>query len=292
MLAGLLESLRAQTLSNVLTLAGVIVIDNDAAGSARELVTHIAPTFPWPLKYDIAPDRNISIARNRGVQIALAMGAEFIAFTDDDCVASSGWLRELVSAAIRFDGDIVWGKQVFVYEHHVAEWLTHARLHAQPKRDTGDSVITAESNNALVRSTCLVDNPFDPAFGLAGGGDSLLFLRARLAGARIIWAEDAVVYEATPASRATVAWLMRRAFREGNCGVFVYRAALPTHKWLPLRAVKTVGHFCYGVLLLASSVFRGRSAAVTGLRRIALAAGMCTGLFGYRFVEYRRVHGS
>jgi GT2 family glycosyltransferase len=83
-LAALLASLSAQTLRDF----EVVVVDD---GSVREaevpdavrLIRHAAPAGP-------------SAARNAGWRAA---SAPYVAFTDDDCVASPGWLEALVAAA-------------------------------------------------------------------------------------------------------------------------------------------------------------------------------------------------
>ena len=42
---------------------------------------------------------------------------------------------------------------------------------------------------------------------------------------------------------------------------------------------------------MISGAVRGRSVAVQGLRRVALGAGIITGLFGHKYLEYSQVHG-
>ena len=49
----------------------IVVVDNDAAGSARAVVEERRKLgLPCPLRYEIQPRQNISLARNRTVELA------------------------------------------------------------------------------------------------------------------------------------------------------------------------------------------------------------------------------
>ena len=77
--------------------AEVIVVDNDEAGSARAVIEAArAAGAPFPIHYDIQPQRNIALTRNRTVALATA---EWVAFVDDDERAPPAWLRQLADAA-------------------------------------------------------------------------------------------------------------------------------------------------------------------------------------------------
>jgi succinoglycan biosynthesis protein ExoM len=294
MLAALLESLRAiDTPPDVFRLRAVVVVDNDSEKTAAAVVDAFRTGYPCDLIYAVAPIRSIAHARNLGVRKALDAGADFVAFTDDDCVASEGWLAELVRVAGAHHGDVVWGRLRHDYEAGTPDWIMNGNFFGHPGRDTGTVVTTAESNNVIVRASLLraMREPFDPDFGVSGGSDSLLFMRLRHAGARIVWANEAVITEKVPLSRANTRWLLQRSFRTGNSGVFGHRAALPASRWVLQRTLKAFGHIAIGAATMISGAVRGRSVAVQGLRRVALGAGIITGLFGHKYLEYSQVHG-
>lgn len=290
MLRELLDGLAAMAIPEGV-VASLVIVDNDAAGSARAVVDSMRATHPLPLQYEIEPERNIALARNRGVSMALAAGADFVAFIDDDEVPDPQWLDQLVRTIRATGAGVATGPVIAHFPADVDAW---ARIHDPFTRHrhiaSGSEVPTAETANALVACPLLraLHPPFDPTFGPAGGSDSLFFLRARLAGARIVWADRAVVRETIPSRRASIRWLAQRAFRVGNCGVFVERNALPLRVWAPLRLAKTAAHFAAGLALLIAAPFGGGRTWFAALRRLGLTAGALSALFGYRYFEYGR----
>lgn len=290
MLAELLVSLQA-TVVPPATRLSVIVVDNDASGSARAVAEGARAALEWPLHYTVEPERNISLARNRGVALAIETGADYVAFIDDDETAAPNWLSALLQAVREHGADAATGPVVGRPVAGSPAWLGTSGLFTRDRRlPTGTAVPVAETANSIIATAVLsrVSGPFDAAYGITGGGDSEMFLRARLGGARIVWAAEAVVFETIPRSRARVRWLLQRAFRVGNGGVRVERDLLPLGQWLPMRVLKTAGHLATGLLLVLGGAIRGRAALTAGVCRISLAAGAAAGLAGFRYAEYAR----
>ena len=76
----------------------IVVVDNDAAGSARPVVAAMAQHSAVPLRYVAEPRPGISHARNSG--IANAQG-RYLAFLDDDEAADPGWLAAFLRSEER-----------------------------------------------------------------------------------------------------------------------------------------------------------------------------------------------
>jgi len=294
MLGALLESLAQQVFDSDASIEPcVVVVDNDAAGSARDVVEAARENLTWPLHSVVEPTRSISHARNRAVAVALAERAEWIAFIDDDEVASPGWLASLVRVQRAYAANVVGGPVISRYPPDTAAWMKDTDFLTRAANRTGDAIRTAETANVLVSARLLasLDGPFDPAFGRAGGGDSHLFLRARLAGARMVWSADAIVTETVPPSRARMSWLLQRAYRMGNCGGHVERAVLPRARWMPRRVLVAFARLALGTGMLVASPIRGRGAMARALWQLSLALGSISGVLGLRYVEYRGSHG-
>lgn len=290
LLEELLRSIAAMHVPDAVEIT-VIVVDNDSSESASTVIERAA--LVWPTLYELEPIRNISLARNRAVQRALAEGADFIAFIDDDETASPRWLAELLRVQAETAAEVVTGPVIGRPAADAPAWARHGGFFTRQRAvGSGTAVPGAETANALVARAVAQTFAFDPAFGLAGGGDSHFFLRARQAGARIVWAAGAIVEESVPPSRANLRWLLRRAFREGNCGAFVERGVLPLRAWMPRRLAVAVARCALGAAMLLIAPLRGRVATIRALRQLALALGSIAGTFGYRYAEYRSVHGA
>jgi succinoglycan biosynthesis protein ExoM len=292
-LAASLQSLSQLLLHEGSTELKVIIVDNDPNGSAREPVAAARPEFPWPLSYDIEPQRGISFARNRAVRLALAWEADWIAFLDDDETASPQWLRELLAIQQRYAADVVSGSVVPSYEPGVAEWVVNGRFFERPRHASGTLLECAITANCLISARLLADSaePFHPAFALGGGGDTHFFRQAHAKGASIVWADAAIVYERIPASRTTVRWLLQRAYRGGTSFALTERLLHRTPMWMLLRTCTGTLRGLQGLALLFPSLFLGKARVVGALRTACVGAGLVAGTLGLSYREYKVIHG-
>ena len=122
----LLEGLVGQKFSkNITPDIRIVIVDNDAEGSAKVICDDFTAKHDVNLEYDIEKQRGIPFARNHSVDIAMAIkDVDFIAIMDDDEVPAENWLDELMAAQKEFDADILTGP---VQPHFVDcsdEWLT------------------------------------------------------------------------------------------------------------------------------------------------------------------------
>lgn len=288
-LAGCLQSL-AQLEFECAAEVSIIVIDNDAKGSARGVVEEARQHCAWPLTYEIEPERGISHARNRSVRVALAQGAEFVAYIDDDETADSRWLADLMQVQQRYGVEVVSGPVVPNYDPDIPDWVIRGRFFERPRHATGTRLSSTRSGNCLISRVLLSgsEEPFDAAFALTGGSDSHFFRLAHQRGATIIWADAAVVYERVPTSRATVWWLLQRAYRGGASYAASERKV---RSRLPIRLFTGLGRLLLGALLLLPSFALGKAAVVQVLVRACVGAGLVSGTFGLVHREYLVVHG-
>ena len=75
----------------------LILVDNNSQDSSRHLAERFAEEHAGRLDMQVASESRPgpAAARNRGLKLA---GGEYLAFTDSDCVADPGWLRDVVAA--------------------------------------------------------------------------------------------------------------------------------------------------------------------------------------------------
>lgn len=271
----------------------IVVVDNDPRETAREIVDAARDRLPFPVVYAVEPNRGIPHARNCGVRAALREGAEFVAFIDDDEVASPDWIDELLDVQRRCAADVVSGPSLPRFAAGVEPWVVEGGFFTYPRYATGEAIPIAATNNALVAAHLFrgTAEPFDPAFGLSGMDDSHFFMRVRKEGAKLVWADEARVEEFIPASRARARWIVKRAFRIGNGYVFCVRALSPPHRWVIPRLAGALARIGYGTLVLPFAALRGRAPLVGALRTISNGVGSLVALAGKRYHEYTVIHG-
>ena len=286
-LQALLEGLR-----NLRVPAGyrteLVIVDNDPDGSGGLVVRRAGP-MPMPVTYEIERRPGISAGRNHAVRLARAADADLVAFLDDDEVPDPGWLEELLAVQRSSGAGVVTGPVLPRFTAPPPAWVRRGRFFERPRYPSGTPIHYARTSNVLIAADVFPtdDEPFAESFGLSGGEDTHFFLRARLAGHRIVWADEARVVESVPDQRMTTSWLVRREYRRGN----TLSLCLRDLRGSPLRYARRVAQGAFrivqGLALLAGALLGGRAAAVRGLQRIAFGLGLVTGLAGLRYDEYR-----
>jgi succinoglycan biosynthesis protein ExoM len=263
----------------------IVIVDNDELASAEEVCVTVSS--PWPIKYVVELKRGISYVRNRA--IAEAGSVNFIAFIDDDEVPSSHWLDELLWAQAEFSADVVSGPALPRYAPDVADWVKRGGFFERRVLSTGTTRRACASNNVLVGIHVFRRVPrFDDAFALSGAEDTHFFLRVSQAGHKIVWSQEAVVYEAVSAERGTAAWILRREYQTGNGWIFCEAGVDNRLRSRMLWFSKAWGHVAIGsasaILQLA---FLDLARIVRSLQRVSLGAGMLAALAGHRFLAYQ-----
>jgi succinoglycan biosynthesis protein ExoM len=289
LLARSLESVRKQKLSRFpQTEVCVCVVDNDAAGSARGVVERERRAMTWPLTYAIEPNRGISYARNRLIE--LSKGADFVAFLDDDEIAESDWLDALLAVQLGTGGDVILGAVSMAFQGNPPPYLRDAHEGRGGHPDGKEIGMDAfGAGNLLVRLSVLGDDcmPFDPAFALTGGEDVCFGYSLRSRGVKFYYAAGALVHEVVTQDRATLRWLLMRSYRIGCTRALIDRRMEP---WIGpwKRLFKGFGGILVGVVSFLPSAVRGRRGAVRCICRISKGVGSLAGLAGLRYYEYRR----
>jgi succinoglycan biosynthesis protein ExoM len=196
----------------------VVVVDNDAAGSARAVVEALrAQGAPFRIDYGLQPERNIARTRNRTV--ALAEG-DWLAFIDDDERAPTTWLESLMRVAASFSADGVLSPVEPRLPENAPAWIRRGRFYEYPRQPEGAIVPLnyMRFGNVLLRGSRVraESGPFDERYALSVGEDADLLVRLAHKGARIIWTDAAPVFEPVETARLTLRWLLRRAFAGGQ----------------------------------------------------------------------------
>ncbi len=250
------------------------------------------------LRYVAEPCPGLSQARNAG--IATAVG-DFIVFLDDDETPDGrGWLTALLDAAAQ--ADAAFGPVMPRYESeprrhavYVAKLYTRDLGAVAGADVTGHAHLLGSGNSCFRRASCFPPGgeAFKTRYNLTGGEDTELIRRLVVAGKRLAWAPQAMVFEYVPVDRMTLAALAARRFAQGQMRSAVHLAPeiwrphlVPF--WMGVGALQFAYHTTVG--LGARALGRGEAA---DLHRVQSWGGLGKVLWGNRFrrIRYGAVRG-
>jgi glycosyltransferase involved in cell wall biosynthesis len=211
LLAMLLDSLAGQTFLDPFE---VIVVDNDAAGSAAPTVEAAKERHPMlNIRYAIEPQKGISFARNTAASLSVG---DFLAWIDDDETAAKNWLMSLWMTCSISNSDGVFGPVIPVFARGSPSWTRRSGMFDRLRHRTGTKIDAREARtgNAFVKAKWFrAEMPFDPKFANTGGEDYDFFSRINARGARFEWCDEAEVFEAVPLERQRLIWILERQLR-------------------------------------------------------------------------------
>jgi succinoglycan biosynthesis protein ExoM len=208
------------------------VVDNRPDGRARAVCDQAQAWLPGPLYFAEVQERGISFARNRAISTAVAHGADFIAFIDDDDLPRPDWLARLVDRQRLTGADLVHGIWQVPDNLSIPRSLRGIKFLKAPDFDQINRwgcLIGAATCNVLISSKVMehlgqAGPIFRPEFALTGAGDTDFFIRVRAAGFSIAIARESIVFRDWTAERLTWRGVLRRAFRIGSTSMQLHRA--------------------------------------------------------------------
>jgi glycosyl transferase family 2 len=290
LLPALLDELVAQA-GTVVPPAEVVVVDNDPAASAAEVV---GAWVDRGVRHVHEPRQGISAARNRA--LAEAAAADVLVFIDDDELPCPGWLALLVGSWRTWGCAAVAGPVSARLRAPASAWVLGTGVFDRRREATGALLRGAGAGNLLldVRRVRELGLTFDERLGLTGGEDTLFTHQLVHRGGELRWCDEAEAVESVPADRLTREWVLRRCFRSagswsraevslaaGATGRLRTRAGIAAKAGVRLSLAA-------GALAVAAT---RRDAAARGSAVGTLAAycGLVVGALGFVPGEYARV---
>lgn len=277
----------------------IVIVENDPQPLVNDLVKDYASKSEYKITYRHEPDIGIPQARNHALNYALSAGAEFIGFIDDDECIPSDWLRGMKNAFEYYDCDVVQAPVDFIYEKNAPFWLTDTRKKDRP---SGQLMRTAATDNVAFHRRLIA--PFPEGLGLrfnsdmrfSGGSDTDFFFRATDAGAKIVWTNNAVVYETVMENRITAKWQLQRTYRKEANASLIYLKRKGTLKAVLKYGPKIFKRLFFSVCYLIAFIFArffNEKAAISYIikagRKAMSAYGACQGLLGIKPRVYQKI---
>ncbi|MFI4974385.1 MAG: glycosyltransferase family 2 protein [Caulobacterales bacterium] len=265
----------------------LVVVDNDQYPSARGVALSLTLEAPFPVIYLHEPRSGVAHARNAAVA---NVSGDFIAFLDDDEVASEGWLAALLATQGRYDADVVFGPVRARAPASAGAHRAYFRRFFSREGPASEGLIANHygCGDSLIRTSALPHprRPFCPSRNHIGGEDDKLFARMREAGARMAWSPEAWVWEDPAPSRLSLDYAIRRAFAYGQGPTTACAASSdPDHaaiaRWMAIGLAQAL---VFGALAAAKWLVRAPDRAFA-LDRAARGLGKCFwwGPFKIRF---------
>ncbi len=272
--------------------ASILVIDNDPAESAREVV--VAEYAGVTTRYVAEATPGIPAVRNRALDESPDI--DLLSFIDDDEVPLEGWISSLLLTWAEFDRPAaVMGRVVSLFDPDADPWVLESGLFRRPQRPTGTEIGVAATGNLLldlnqVRSAGV---RFDQRIGLGGGSDTLFSMGLKKTGARLVWCNESVAEDTVEPERQTRPWALKRSFSHGNVSILVQLRLEPRPaRRLLIRAKGILGGAARVVAGYARHLFGRVTRSVRndarGLRLAYRGAGMISASVGQTYSAYSR----
>lgn len=307
MMADLLEGLTMLDRPEGTRLQFILVENATATVLDQTVASFRAHLGPEDTLIHIAEPRlGIPSARNRVLDLALELGAEQLAFLDDDVRPDPRWLTELLGAVRHRSLDLAGGpirlrqpgKGVSVWRRMVWRGVDFRmrrveRLAAWREGNGTDERVTIITSNWMARLDFLRRNGirFDDSLGFSGGSDTRLHRQVLAAGGHNGWVSSAIAYETWPDARLQLRYLYQRG-RDQSIAYFrqKYPRMGPDAYATGLGQALLRGLIALCLLPLACL---GSGVAATGCARaLGTAVGRLAGVAGAKSEHYRHVSGN
>lgn len=269
---GALESLIRQQTNGEFRFE-IVVVDNGSTDDTRAVIEDTASRSPVPIRYVFEGREGVAPARNAGIRAATGT---WLAFFDDDQLASENWLSCLFRAAREKNGRCLGGAVHLDLPEEQLQKLSDSYRETILRERADDyapnTILSYQRNQypgtgnlLLARSVLDEIGVFDERLVL-GGEDHDLAIRIRQAGIEMWYVPGAVVHHRVFQKRLTPEFMCWDAIQGGAESAFFdhrYRGMTVT---LALCAARIVKSAFLTLPQLAFAKLTGNSAAALACR--------------------------
>lgn len=264
----------------------VIIIDNSPDFSASQ----ISFGSELPIRFVHEPRSGLSNARNRALDEARIESPSWVAFLDDDEIATEDWLENALTCLDTQKADVVAGAVQTIYPSGTRRWIIELGLLDHVRWRDGQVLKEAYTNNVIFRASVLNDPVlrFNEAFNFSGGEDTEFFRRVARRGYMIVWCEKALVLEETEALRMKPILVLLKHFQYGNTEIRVEFASGASFFSRVRGVAYGMIRFGVGLASLMCWPLMSTVSKKTALKRLFRGLGIAAGACGIRFRHYAR----
>jgi glycosyltransferase involved in cell wall biosynthesis len=297
-LGNLIEGLINQKTNDRFTYS-IIIVDNDPAESAKEIVYDYMVNSSPGIEYHPEPRKGLSYARNK--TLACSTG-DYIAFIDDDEVPETDWLYQLYKTLTDFGADAVFGSVFPEFEGNPPNWILNRKYFywRDVRNKTGTRTKKAVTNNVLFRRDLVVryNLRFDHDHDFTGGEDMGFFfvLASYKKDALFIDCKDAIVHEVIPPDRCNTEYIRKRNILEARGTVnAIYKKYADSRVKKKVRIISRILHSW--IRLIVINLFLpfllkiNRDLGVEYYHRSYFHHGILLAIFNFTFYKDRKSIG-
>jgi glycosyltransferase involved in cell wall biosynthesis len=209
----------------------LLVIDNNSRDETKRVVTEAAALSPTVVRYHFEARQGKSFALNLGIERAKG---RILAFTDDDAMVDSAWLRNIAHTFAGTDC-VALGGRIFATWGSLKRpaWMgtdgKYPLMDCLVAFDLGDEVAPLSkppygANVAIRREVFARRGGFRTDLGPTAGSelrgeDTELFLRLQEAGEPMVYTPDAIVFHPVEEKRLTKSFFEAWYFSHGRAQV-------------------------------------------------------------------------
>ena len=262
----------------------IIVVENDTENRTEKIIREFSAKSKLSISYFLETEKGLVFARNRSVKEAV--NCEFCCFTDDDQIVPRDWLTELLRCQKEYNAAAVAGPTYPIFRQDVPAYINE--FHSPKIYPYGTIVKSAYTGCLLVKKEYLdlIDGPFDKRLNFTGGEDIYLTHLITDLGGEIRFNPNAIAYEIVPENRATIKYVIKRAYRTANTGLYVN--SLKHGKKVKLKALpRLFMRFGNGSILFLPFLIFGGKNKLKGLIKIVKAIGGLHCALGIRNQFYK-----
>lgn len=195
----------------------ILIVDNDFEQSAKDVVEKFRNKLN--INYVVEEEKGLSNVRNKALMEAIQLGASHIAFIDDDEIADINWLINHIKFYNKFEEIYISSGYTYKkFEYNYPNYILKNRIFKTPHaKKLGEHRETCATGNVFFPLNIVNENKiyFSNEFNKSGSEDTDFFSRINKSGFKIGWNCNAINYEIIGKERATINWILKRAFHIG-----------------------------------------------------------------------------